>query len=50
MYDIGEKNHETANELWVGYYKKNSGLPSLTWPESVDEAPVRLDRRHPQDD
>jgi uncharacterized protein YdeI (YjbR/CyaY-like superfamily) len=33
-----EKNHDTATELWVGYYKKGSGKPSLTWPESVDEA------------
>lgn len=33
-----EKNHATVNELWVGYYKKNSGKPSITWPESVDEA------------
>ena len=30
--------HATAQELWVGYYKKNSGKPSITWPESVDEA------------
>jgi len=30
--------HETATVLWVGYYKKGSGRPSLTWPESVDEA------------
>jgi uncharacterized protein YdeI (YjbR/CyaY-like superfamily) len=33
-----EKNHETATELLVGYYKKNSGKPSMTWPESVDQA------------
>jgi uncharacterized protein YdeI (YjbR/CyaY-like superfamily) len=33
-----EKNHATAQELWVGYYKKNSRQPSITWPESVDEA------------
>jgi uncharacterized protein YdeI (YjbR/CyaY-like superfamily) len=33
-----EKNHATATELWVGFYKKNSGKPSITWPESVDEA------------
>jgi len=33
-----EKNHATADELWVGYFKKSSNLPSLTWPESVDEA------------
>lgn len=33
-----EANHETATELWVGFYKKGSGKPSITWPESVDEA------------
>ncbi|MEZ4768791.1 MAG: YdeI/OmpD-associated family protein [Caldilineales bacterium] len=33
-----EEHHEAASELWVGYYKKDSGLPSITWPESVDEA------------
>src|SRR5205807_4860217 len=33
-----EKRHDTAQELWVGYYKKGSGKPSITWPESVDEA------------
>src|SRR5438132_13396751 len=31
-------NHAKAAELWVGFYKKDSGRPSLTWPESVDEA------------
>jgi uncharacterized protein YdeI (YjbR/CyaY-like superfamily) len=33
-----EQNHAEADVLWVGYYKKGSGKPSLTWPESVDEA------------
>jgi uncharacterized protein YdeI (YjbR/CyaY-like superfamily) len=33
-----EKNHATAIELWVGFYKKDSGKPSITWPESVDQA------------
>ncbi len=33
-----EKNHETKRELWVGFHKKHSGRPSITWPESVDEA------------
>jgi uncharacterized protein YdeI (YjbR/CyaY-like superfamily) len=33
-----KRNHDTAQELWVGYYKKGTGKPSLTWPESVDEA------------
>ena len=33
-----EQHHDSQAELWVGYYKKGSGKPSLTWPESVDEA------------
>ena len=32
------KNHLTAGELLVGFHKKDSGKPSMTWPESVDEA------------
>jgi len=31
-------NHAKVDELWVGYYKKDSGRASVTWPESVDEA------------
>jgi len=31
-------NHAKAAELWVGFHKKDSGKPSITWPESVDEA------------
>ena len=23
---------------WIGFYKKDSGRPSITWPEAVDEA------------
>lgn len=33
-----ERNHDTATELIVGFYKKGSGKPSITWPEAVDEA------------
>lgn len=33
-----EKNHAKAAELWVGFYKRGSGKPSITWPESVDQA------------
>jgi len=33
-----QKHHRTKTELWVGYRKKSTGLPSLTWQESVDEA------------
>jgi uncharacterized protein YdeI (YjbR/CyaY-like superfamily) len=32
------EHHHTAPELWVGFYKKASGRPSLTWPEAVDQA------------
>ena len=33
-----EEHHDVADELWVGFYKKASGKPSITWPESVDQA------------
>lgn len=33
-----EENHDKTDELWVGYFKKNTGKPSVSWPESVDEA------------
>ena len=33
-----ERHHARADALLVGFYKKESGKPSITWPESVDEA------------
>lgn len=33
-----EQHHEHEKELLVGYYKKGTGRPSMTWPESVEEA------------
>ena len=33
-----EANHATADELIVGYYKVGTGRPSMTWPQSVDQA------------
>jgi uncharacterized protein YdeI (YjbR/CyaY-like superfamily) len=33
-----EKHHADQKELLVGFYKKDSGKPSITWPESVDGA------------
>jgi uncharacterized protein YdeI (YjbR/CyaY-like superfamily) len=33
-----EAHHGNTSERWVGFYKKDSGRPSITWPESVDEA------------
>lgn len=32
------EHHASAGELVVGFHKVGSGLPSMTWPESVDEA------------
>ncbi|OLC49600.1 MAG: bacteriocin-protection protein [Acidobacteria bacterium 13_1_40CM_65_14] len=31
-------HHARKDELWVGFHKRSTGKPSLTWPESVDEA------------
>ena len=33
-----DEHHETADELWVGYHRKATGRPTVTWPEAVDEA------------
>ncbi len=33
-----EKHHAKARELLVGFHKKHTGKPTLTWSESVDEA------------
>lgn len=33
-----KKHHADTEEFWVGFYKRDSGRPSITWPESVDGA------------
>ena len=33
-----EKNNKKKTELLVGFYKVDSGKPSMTWSQSVDEA------------
>ena len=33
-----EKHHASESELSVGFYKRGSGKPSMTWSESVDAA------------
>lgn len=33
-----EANHDKSRELLVGFYKRDSGKPSITWPESVQVA------------
>jgi len=32
-----EANHGTATELWLGYHRKSTGRPSVTWQEVVDQ-------------
>jgi len=33
-----EKNHAAVDELLVGFWKKNSGKPSMTYAQALDEA------------
>jgi uncharacterized protein YdeI (YjbR/CyaY-like superfamily) len=33
-----QKHHATADELWVGYYKKESGKGGLSYKQALDEA------------
>jgi uncharacterized protein YdeI (YjbR/CyaY-like superfamily) len=33
-----QEHHGTEREVLVGFYRRRSGRPSITWPESVDEA------------
>ncbi len=32
------EHHATATEVWIGYWKKHTGKPSLVWSDAVDEA------------
>jgi uncharacterized protein YdeI (YjbR/CyaY-like superfamily) len=38
FYDWLEEHHETEAEVYVGYWKKHTGRPSLSWSEAVDQA------------
>jgi len=38
LRDWFDAHHETADELIVGYHKKATGRPSVTWSQAVDEA------------
>lgn len=33
-----EKNHATEKEVWLVYYKKHTGKPSISYDEAVEEA------------
>jgi uncharacterized protein YdeI (YjbR/CyaY-like superfamily) len=38
LRDWFDANHATADELWLGYHKKATGRPTISWSEAVDEA------------
>ena len=38
LRDWFDANHQTADELWLGYHKKATGRPTITWSDAVDEA------------
>jgi uncharacterized protein YdeI (YjbR/CyaY-like superfamily) len=33
-----QKNHGTAREVWVGFYRKGCGKTGMSYPEAVDQA------------
>lgn len=33
-----ESNFDKATEVYIGFYKVSTGIPSITWSQSVDEA------------
>ena len=33
-----EENHRLKQSVWLVYYKKKSGMPSISWSEAVDQA------------
>lgn len=33
-----EENHKTSSEIWLGFYKKNSGRKSITYYEALNQA------------
>lgn len=33
-----EKNHETMNEIWLIFYKKGAGKPTIPYDDAVEEA------------
>jgi uncharacterized protein YdeI (YjbR/CyaY-like superfamily) len=38
LRDWLDEHHETADDVFVGAWKKSTGKPSLTWPQIVEEA------------
>ena len=38
FYDWLDEHHDGEDEVYVGYWKKHTGKPSLSWSEAVDQA------------
>lgn len=38
LRDWLDENHDQAQEIWVGFYKKGSGKLGITYKEALDEA------------
>ena len=38
LRDWFDANHETAADLWLGYHRKATGKPTISWSDAVDEA------------
>ena len=32
------QHHRSASEIWVGFHKKDSGTPGISFPDAIDEA------------
>jgi uncharacterized protein YdeI (YjbR/CyaY-like superfamily) len=38
LRDWFDANHETAADFWLGYHRKATGKPTISWSDAVDEA------------
>jgi uncharacterized protein YdeI (YjbR/CyaY-like superfamily) len=38
LRDWFDANHQTAVDLWLGYHRKATGKPTISWSDAVDEA------------
>lgn len=38
LHEWLEENHDSAKEVWIGFYKKGSGEAGITYAEALDEA------------
>jgi uncharacterized protein YdeI (YjbR/CyaY-like superfamily) len=38
FYEWLEDNHETADEVYVGFFKQHTGQRAMSWSEAVDQA------------